>query len=129
MPSLLVDLVVESRVIAVERFCYRTTDDRLHLVRERLELLVPPVECVRGVEDDLAFEPAHPAERIRDRVRRHGKEDDLRVRRIAPVATELRHRVACLLPAARQPAAEFPLPMTVIFMAPPVPSRIEIQLR
>src|SRR5262249_25693242 len=42
--ALLVDPVVHGRVVAVERLRDRAAGDRLHLVRERLELLVPAAE-------------------------------------------------------------------------------------
>jgi hypothetical protein len=65
---------------------------------ERLVLLIAPAEGVRHVDGDLAFEPAHLGERLGDRTRRNGDEDDVGVGRVTAVAPERRDSVARLLP-------------------------------
>ena len=47
---LLFDLVVQRREVDVERLRRRPVHDRLHFVRERLELLVPAAERIRRVD-------------------------------------------------------------------------------
>ena len=100
------DLLVQRGEVRVERLRRRPVRVRLHLVGERLVLLVPPAERVRRVDRDLPSEPRHLCERLRDRARRDGDQDDLGVRRVPALAPEGRHLVARLLPEPGQPAAD-----------------------
>src|SRR5262249_43003849 len=93
-------------VVAVERLRDRAAGDRLHLVRERLELLVPAAEGVGRVDDNFALEPVDLAERVGDRTARNGKQDRIRVRGVAALGTQPRDLVSSFLPAVGETAAD-----------------------
>jgi hypothetical protein len=66
---LLVDLVVDSREVEVERLRHGTVRPGLHLVRERREGLVPSAaraDIVRRVDDDLPLKSGDLRERVVD---------------------------------------------------------------
>ena len=104
--ALLVDLVVERPVIAVERFCYRTAHVQLDLVGERLVFLVAPWNAFVASMTTL---PSRPLTLPRaSPIASEGTASSTASASDAspPVAAELRHLVAGVLPAVREPAAD-----------------------
>src|SRR5205807_7550496 len=84
----------------------RPADDRLHLLGERLELLIAAAERIRRVDCRLPFDAAYLPERVGDRARRHRHEQDVGAGRVAAVAAELLHLVARIPPEPGEPAAD-----------------------
>src|SRR5439155_15446402 len=98
------DLIEEPPGIRIESLRDGTVRECLHLVRERLVLLVAARKRIRGVNRDLAFEARYLAECLRDRARWNGDENDVGIRSVAAVAPERGDLVSRLFPEAGEPA-------------------------
>src|SRR5207302_4125802 len=98
--------VVENGEVRIERLRGGAVGMRLHLVRERLVLLVASRERVGGIDRDLAFEAGHLGERLGDRARWNGDQDDIGAGGVAAATPERRDGVSGLFPEASESAAD-----------------------